>query len=105
MENSILYINDNEVFGITVIENLNHKLVFGKLVSGKTFVAKLVGRKDSMFIFTTRDGNLITNNINDIVAIRDTFQENAYLKQLQCPNPRSGDPHGRHRSRGDHQIL
>lgn len=70
MKDNILYIKDNEESGINVMENLNNKFVFGKLTSGKTFVAKLVGRKDSMLVFTTRDGNLITNSICDIVAMR-----------------------------------
>lgn len=82
MENSIVYINDNEDFGTTVIENLNKKIVFGKLVNGKTFVTRLVGRKDSMFIFTTKDGNLITNNISDIVAIREYLPGDRVVKTM-----------------------
>lgn len=90
MINNILYINNksNEEFGTVVIENLNNKLTFGKMASGKTFVSKLVGQKGDTFIFETLNRNIITNRVCDVVAIRE-YDPSTHTPKRKTTLPKS----------------
>lgn len=62
--------NNNKVFRYA-LEKLMNRLVFGKKKDGNTFVSRLVAIDGDLLAFETRDGEIVMNDLHELVAVRE----------------------------------
>jgi hypothetical protein len=71
------YIKSSDEEFSSVVEQLKKKIVFAKKTDGKIFVSKLLATKGDILVFQTRNGDIVLNNIDEIVALSEYKQNKA----------------------------